>query len=118
METEALLTSAGGRPGFQGPTPQVHEPVSGSDRAAVIFCGGATCPASQSSSLRSPQRPRQPPNDSIPCPHRSPRVLLLLLSLAIPAAASPITVGAGQSIVVSFGTMPTNWDPTDPPDYL
>ena len=26
--------------------------------------------------------------------------------------------GAGQSVVVSFGTMPGNWDRTDPPDYL
>ena len=46
-----------------------------------------------------------------------PIPLLLLLS-SLPAAASPITVGAGQSVVVSFGTMPANWDPTDPPDYL
>jgi PEP-CTERM motif len=54
---------------------------------------------------------------------RAPRCRLvplvaLLLTLALPAGASPITVTAADVVTVTFGTVPGNWDPTDPPDYL
>jgi hypothetical protein len=42
----------------------------------------------------------------------------LLLSVAVPAWATAITVTAGQVVTVTFGTVPTAWDLTDPPDYL
>ena len=45
-------------------------------------------------------------------------VALLLVSLAAPAGADPITVNAGQMVTVTFGTNPSAWDPADPPDYL
>lgn len=45
-------------------------------------------------------------------------LVALLLSLARPAWANPITVAAGHRVTVTFGTNPSNWDPTDPPDYL
>jgi hypothetical protein len=45
-------------------------------------------------------------------------LVALLLTLALPAGASPITVTAGDVLTVTFGTNPGNWDPTDPPDYL
>jgi hypothetical protein len=51
------------------------------------------------------------------CVRIVPPVLLLLL-IAAPTAADPITIAAGQKITLTFGTNPANWDPNDPPDYL
>ena len=42
----------------------------------------------------------------------------LLLALAAPAAADPITVTATDRVTLTFGTNPGNWDAGDPPDYL
>ena len=42
----------------------------------------------------------------------------LLLSLAVPAGANPITVRPGDRVTVTFGTTPMAWNATDPPDYL
>jgi PEP-CTERM motif len=45
-------------------------------------------------------------------------LVVVLLALAAPAWATPITVRPGDVVTVTFGTVPGNWDPADPPDYL